>query len=40
MPYYVPDPGAGSGVATNGIIHDDLIALLGGEGAIVDTVLG
>jgi len=35
-----PDPGLGSGVATNGHIHDELLALIGGEAAIVDTVLG
>ena len=36
----VTDPGLGSGVATNGLIHDELLALLGGESARVDTVLG
>ena len=33
-------PGHGSGVASNGRIHDDLLALLGGDAARVDTVLG
>jgi histidinol-phosphatase len=33
-------PGHGSGIATNGRIHDDLLALLGGAAARVDTVLG
>ena len=34
------DPGQGSGVASNGLIHDELLALLGGDSARVDTVLG
>ena len=33
-------PGHGSGVASNGRVHDDLLALLGGHAARVDTVLG
>ena len=33
-------PGHGSGVATNGHIHDELLELLGGAGARIDTVLG
>ncbi|MBV9921213.1 MAG: histidinol-phosphatase [Pseudonocardia sp.] len=33
-------PGNGSGVATNGHVHDELLELLGGAGARVDTVLG
>jgi histidinol-phosphatase len=33
-------PGHGSGVASNGRIHDDLLALLGGQAARIDTVLG
>jgi histidinol-phosphatase len=35
-----PGPGNGSGVATNGHVHDELLALLGGASARVDTVLG
>ena len=33
-------PGHGSGVASNGQVHDDLLALLGGRAARIDTVLG
>jgi histidinol phosphatase-like enzyme (inositol monophosphatase family) len=33
-------PGRGSGVASNGRVHDELLALLGGAAARVDTVLG
>jgi histidinol phosphatase-like enzyme (inositol monophosphatase family) len=34
------DPGLGSGVASNGLVHDELLELLGGDAARVDTVLG
>jgi len=34
------DPGLGSGVASNGLVHDELLALLGGDDARVHTVLG
>jgi histidinol-phosphatase len=33
-------PGHGSGIASNGRVHDELLALLGGDAARVDTVLG
>ncbi len=33
-------PGHGSGVATNGHLHDDVLRLLGGRAARIDTVLG
>jgi histidinol phosphatase-like enzyme (inositol monophosphatase family) len=33
-------PGHGSGVASNGLVHDELLALLGGASARVNTVLG
>ena len=35
-----PDPGGGSGVASNGLVHDGLLDLLGGDAGRVDTVLG